>query len=184
MNRNDMILADVKCSGQGLVYTFQVSRGSQTYIDHRIISTNFKSSKIKSQVHVDHFLNCSDHLSIELVIPALNRNQCEQNSKSISNEYIAWERFKDQQINALYTASLESETSTILSKIEVVNSNRGIVYKDIKSLIELTNSMSNAMIEVAEKYVPKKRYSKHKKSYWNKELKEEEKRKNVLGESW
>ena len=127
MNRNDMILADVKSSGQGPVYTFQDSRGSQTYIDHSIISINFKSSKIKSQVHLDHFLNCSDHLSIELVIPALNRNQCEHNLKSISNEYIAWERFKDQQINALYTASLESETSTILFKIEVVNSNRGIV---------------------------------------------------------
>ena len=169
MNRNDMILDDVKSSGQGPMYTFQDSRGSQTYIDHSIISTNFKSPKIKSQVHVDHFLNCSDHLSIELVIPALNRNQCEQNSKSISNEYIAWERFKDQQINALYTASLESEMSTILSKIEVVNCNRGKVCKNIKSLIELTNSMSNAMIEVAGKYVPKKRYSKNRKSYWNKE---------------
>ena len=161
MNRNDMILADVKSSGQGPVYTFQDSRGSQTYIDHSIISTNFKSSKIKSQVHADHFLNCSDHLSIELVIPALDRNQCEQNSKSISND-IARERFKDKQINALYTASLESETSTILSKIKVVNSNRGIVGRNIKSLIELKNSMSNAMIEVAGKYVPKKRYSKNK----------------------
>ena len=83
----------------------------------------------------------------------------------MSNEYIAWERFKDQQINALYTASLESETSTILSKIEVVDSNRGIVCTNIKSLIELTNSMSNAMIEVAGKYVPKQRYSKNKKSF-------------------
>ena len=90
MNRNDIILADVKSSGQGYVYTFQDSRGSQTYIDHRIISTNFESSKI-----TDHFLNCSDDLSIKLVIPAINRHKCEQNSMSISNEYIAWERFKN-----------------------------------------------------------------------------------------
>ena len=44
-----------------------------------------------------------------------------------------------------------------MSKIEIVNSNRGIVCKNINSLIELTKSMSNAMMEVAEKYVPPKK---------------------------
>ena len=71
-----------------------------------------------------------------------------------------------------------------MSKIEVVNSNRGIVGKNIISLIELTNSMSNAMIAVAGKYVPKKRYSKNKKSYWNRELKEEIKNKKRAWRIW
>ena len=33
--------------------------------------------------------------------------------------------------------------------------------------------MSSAMMKVAEKYVPQKRYNKNKKSYWNRELKDE-----------
>lgn len=157
---------DETCNGPA--YTFNVKGVGCSYIDHCICTERLRSNIVSCTVLEDNPLNLSDHLPLSILLNIKNSNITKQNRIS-PNSLPAWHKLSKQQIKYIYSDAMEEQAIEIKEQIMILNTlnDRELLIVQLEKVLK---NIVDCIIYHGNK-IPKSKYRKQLKPYWNAELK-------------
>ena len=113
INTHNLHVADLWEEATGPVYTFEDSRGNQSYIDHILTWAHMRDRMLNIQVNNDHVLNTSDHLPITVCMRpnfSVNVKHCVTSVKT----NLLWKQLNSTECKTLYPNQIEEIITDIL----------------------------------------------------------------------
>ena len=183
-NRNSLNIIDLM-RGEGPSWTFQNPLG-MSYIDHVLVSEGLLSLINSCHVFPDVVANVSDHLVINVSINAFY--------VPISNvkkqKRVAWSKLTKDNITEWYTGPIENLIENLINKyqINVTDALNGYseYYQTSENGFDIDRFVREltTCLHLATSNLPKTRYSKAAKPYWDKELTELSKYRKIAKREW
>ncbi len=166
IDANDMCIIDSQtshCNGPG--YTFYVEGVGKSYVDHCVMSSYAQASVTDCIIMEDCVTNTSDHLPITVTInTSPDTGKSQENCKK---EKVAWSKLSEETITERYTKPLDNKLAEVYVKMTTdetlckINEENACVVIDsyLSEIVEIIKDVTDCM--------PKSKFQKHLKPYWN-----------------
>ena len=177
-SRLDMSITDLSPKGEGPTYTFQSECGWESYIDHCLVTEQLEPLVTNCQVNEDVVINTSDHLSVSLYLDVVHLPIKPPNT-SIGTERLAWHKVNENQIRNSYTPMVSEKLYGL--KADLL---RGNVCLEGEQLDYVLTEIAKTLIESSKATIPKSKFRKYLKPYWNCQLKLLSKHKINVWRKW
>ena len=166
------------CSGP--CYTYYVPGVGSSYIDHCMASTLAAMCISKCEILEDCIQNTSDHLPIKVTIQDSHKGDKDRTYSS-SNTRIAWNKITKEEIETSYTYPLTQKLKPIEEYLTKIGEESTA---EAQMMIEIgVEKITNAILSSCQN-LPKTKYNKHLKPYWNKTLTVLNNEKEIAWNSW
>ncbi|CAH1790333.1 unnamed protein product, partial [Owenia fusiformis] len=183
MQRNGLMAIDMYNDlWKGPNYTFSRDYLGTSYIDHCVISSTFYRYVNGGITNEDELLNTSDHLSLVVNVNLSNINDFNAgNSAPGNNCRNAWDKLSKCDIEELFTKGV----SQGLAEIKINLENKILDCDVSKEYIDsVLNRVTDILKTVSNHRIPKRKYNKRLKPYWNSSIKDLLKAKNKMWSEW
>ncbi|CAH1795212.1 unnamed protein product, partial [Owenia fusiformis] len=182
MQRNLLTAIDMTDLACGLRHTFEMTRNNAlhvSYIDHVILSYTLRECVLSCTVLEDEPDNTSDHLPIQTI---LNLNaQIERCPDIEAPKGFAWNKLNCNEIKDSYTNSVTLKCNDILLELRSILSSRTLNAAEIDHFI---NRIVESLILSSNAHIPKRKFLKYVKPFWNSTLTSLAKDKKAKWHKW
>ena len=165
--------SNLNAKATGPLNTFRGGVGSST-IDYIAVPVSLLNDIVSCEVLVDPILNTSDHHAIRTVMGFSGINIVYTKSDNIPN--IKWRKIPNEIVAEVYTGPVDMLCEDILRTTDFPN-------LDVEGLDSIIDLITSKMVEISET-LPKARYRKHVRPYWNSTLSELKKEKVSAYRLW
>ena len=169
VDTNEMFIIDSEhkdCKGPD--YSFYVEGVGKSYVDHCIMSSHVKASVIDCDILEDCTTNTSDHLPITVSVAT---SPCTPSQiDDLRQEKVVWDKLDKEVISEKYTLPLEEEMSSIYSSMKCADEDCTMNEGNAECMITMYLDRIVDTIKRITSGMPKSKFEKHLKPYWNQKL--------------